>query len=138
MGVRPSMGSVGDAYDNAMAESFFASLECELIDRRSWKAFAQARMEIFTWIEGWYNPRRRHSALGHKSPVNFEAALKAHSTSASIATLDGLPNGCFAPVDKPPQGGLQGPPACPQASPLDNPATPPINEYIAANNALNI
>mgnify|MGYP003402895239 FL=1 len=53
MGVRPSMGSVGDAYDNAMAESFFASLECELIDRRVWESFAQARMEIFTWIEGW-------------------------------------------------------------------------------------
>lgn len=53
MGVRPSMGSVGDAYDNAMAESFFASLECELIDRRSWKSFAEARMAVFTWIEGW-------------------------------------------------------------------------------------
>ncbi len=66
------MGSVGDAYDNAMAESFFASLECELIDRRVWKTFAQARMEIFTWIEGWYNPRRRHSGLGQKSPVRFE------------------------------------------------------------------
>ena len=72
MGVRPSIGSVGDAYDNAMAESFFASLECELIDRRSWKSFAEARMAIFTWIEGWYNPRRRHSGIGQKSPINFE------------------------------------------------------------------
>ena len=51
MGVRPSMGSVGDAYENAMTESFFASLLCELIDKRSWKSFAEARMDIFTWIE---------------------------------------------------------------------------------------
>jgi putative transposase len=53
MGVRPSMGSVGDAYDNAMAESFFASLECELIDRRSFRSKAEARLAIFTYIEGW-------------------------------------------------------------------------------------
>jgi putative transposase len=72
MGVRLSMGSVGDAYDNAMAESFFASLECELIDRRSFKTKAEARLALFTYIEGWYNPRRRHSALGRISPINFE------------------------------------------------------------------
>ena len=72
MGVRPSMGSVGDAYDNAMAESFFASLECELIDRRSFRTKSEARIALFTYIEGWYNPRRRHSALGRISPINFE------------------------------------------------------------------
>lgn len=72
MGVRPSMGTVGDAYDNAMAESFFASLECELIDRRSFRTKTEARLALFTWIEGWYNPRRRHSALDYHSPVNFE------------------------------------------------------------------
>ena len=72
MGVRPSMGTVGDAYDNAMAESFFATLECELLDRRSWHSRAEARMGLFTWIEGWYNPRRRHSALNYQSPINFE------------------------------------------------------------------
>jgi len=72
MGVRPSMGSVGDAYDNAMAESFFASLECELIDRRSFQTKAEARLALFTYVEGWYNPRRRHSALGRVSPINFE------------------------------------------------------------------
>jgi len=77
MGVRPSMGSVGDAYDNAMAESFFASLECELIDRRAWKTFVEARLEIFTWIEAWYNPRRRHSALQYLSPIDFEARHRA-------------------------------------------------------------
>ena len=89
MGVRPSMGSVGDAYDNAMAESFFASLECELIDRRSWKSFAEARMAVFTWIEGWYNPRRRHSGIGQKSPINFEKELQeqANATTPAIVEL---------------------------------------------------
>ena len=72
MGVRPSMGSVGYAYDNAMAESFFASLECELLDRRNFQTKTDARLALFTYIEGWYNPRRRHSALGYRSPVNFE------------------------------------------------------------------
>jgi putative transposase len=72
MGVRSSMGTVGDAYDNAMAESFFATLECELIARRKWQSKAEARTALFTWIEGWYNPRRRHSALSYQSPTNFE------------------------------------------------------------------
>jgi putative transposase len=72
MRVRPSMGTVGDAYDNAMAESFFATLECELIDRRSWQTKREAKTALFTWIEGWYNPRRRHSSLGQISPINFE------------------------------------------------------------------
>jgi putative transposase len=74
MGVQPSMGSVGDAYDNAMAESFFATLECELIDRRCWQTRAQARVAVFTYIEAWYNPRRLHSALAYRSPMQFEAA----------------------------------------------------------------
>ena len=72
MGVRPSMGTVGDPYDNAMAESFFATLECELIDSRSWKTHTEARLAIFSWIEAWYNPHRRHSSLGQISPINFE------------------------------------------------------------------
>ena len=75
MGVKPSMGTVGDAYDNAMAESFFASLECELINRRSWQTKSQARLAVFTWIESWYNPLRRHSGINYKSPNNFEKAL---------------------------------------------------------------
>lgn len=77
MQVRPSMGTVGDAYDNAMAESFFASLEGELIERSTFQSKAQARMEVFTWIEGWYNPRRRHSGLGYHSPLNFERSHEA-------------------------------------------------------------
>lgn len=88
MRVRPSMGSVGDAYDNAMAESFFASLECELLDRRSWKSKAEARTALFTWIESWYNPRRRHSALGHLSPINFE---RTHAEQEDRAREHGLP-----------------------------------------------
>ena len=72
MNVRPSMGTVDDAYDNAMAESFFATLECELIARRKWETKTKARLEIFTWIETWYNPHRRHSGLGQMSPINFE------------------------------------------------------------------
>jgi putative transposase len=73
MGVRPSMGSVGDAYDNAMTESFLASLECEIIARHSLRTQAEGRMAIFGYIEGWYNPRRRHSALNYESPVSFES-----------------------------------------------------------------
>lgn len=71
-GVRPSMGSVGDAYDNAMAESFFSTLECELLARRRFRSQAEARMAIFSYIEAFYNPLRRHSALGHRSPVVYE------------------------------------------------------------------
>jgi putative transposase len=71
-GVRPSMGSVGDCYDNALCESFFANLECERLDRRCLRTPAEARREVFDYIEGWYNPHRRHSALGHRSPVQFE------------------------------------------------------------------
>jgi putative transposase len=72
MGVRPSMGSVGDCFDNAMAESFFATLECELLDRRRFKSQAEAEIAVFDFIEGWYNPQRRHSALGYLSPMNYE------------------------------------------------------------------
>jgi putative transposase len=73
-GVMPSMGLGGDAYDNAMAESFFATLERELLSRRRFRSQAEAKMAVFEWIEGWYNPHRRHSALGYRSPVNYERA----------------------------------------------------------------
>ena len=75
--IRPSTGSVGDAYDNAMAESFFSTLEIEVIARQTFKTRNQARDEMFSFIEGWYNPRRRHSALGYKSPHQFEEAALA-------------------------------------------------------------
>ena len=71
-GIRPSMGSVGDAFDNAMCESFFATLECELLDRRRFATQAEARLGVFDFIEGFYNPRRRHSALDYDSPIDYE------------------------------------------------------------------
>ena len=71
-GVRPSMGSVGDAYDNALCESFFATLECELLDRHRFRNPNEARRAVFDFIEGFYNRRRRHSALGYESPVHYE------------------------------------------------------------------
>mgnify|MGYP000284655872 CR=1 FL=1 len=129
MGVRPSMGTVGDAYDNAMAESFFATLECELIARRTWETKTQARLAIFTWIEAWYNPRRRHSALGYLSPVNFERNYQNQQTQSCYPET-GLPTGCCAPVDKTPQGLIEGPSPCPQASPVDNPAPVIIDQAV--------
>ncbi len=71
-GVVPSMGSVGDCYDNAMAESFFATLKTERVQRRSYRTRNEAIDDVFTWIEGWYNPHRRHSALDNLSPNTFE------------------------------------------------------------------
>jgi putative transposase len=81
MGVMPSTGSVGDAYDNAMAESFFATLEREVLNRRRFKTQAEARMAIFEWLEGWYNPHRRHSALSYLSPINYERKLLTNETA---------------------------------------------------------
>lgn len=73
LGVRASMGTVGDAYDNAMAESFFATLEAELLDRRVFKSKADARTALFIFIEAWYNPRRRHGSIGYIAPARFES-----------------------------------------------------------------
>ncbi len=71
--IRLSTGSVGDAYDNALAVAFFATLACELLDRRRFRSQAEARMAVFHFIEGFYNPTRRHSSLGYLSPIEFEA-----------------------------------------------------------------
>jgi putative transposase len=79
VGIRPSMGSVGDAYDNALCESFFASLECELLDRRRFASQVEARLAVFEYIEGWYNPHRLHSALDYESPISYE---KKHRPAA--------------------------------------------------------
>ena len=116
MKVRPSMGSVGDAYDNAMAESFFASLECELLNRRSFKSKAEARTALFTYIEGWYNPRRRHSALGYRSPVQFErlhhdnAGMPLPGVEHGLPTVGARVAGAAPPVDNPAQQITQDPP----------------------------
>jgi transposase InsO family protein len=70
-------GRKRDAYDNAMCESFFATLECELLERRRFTSKIEAKMACFSFIEGWYNPVRLHSALGYRSPIAYEAAMEA-------------------------------------------------------------
>ena len=76
-GLLGSMGTVGDALDNAVAESFFASLQCELPDRHTWPTRAGLARAMFRWIEAFYNPTRRHSTLGYLSPIDFEATAVA-------------------------------------------------------------
>jgi putative transposase len=76
-GLLASMGRRGDAYDNALCESFFATLECELLDRQVFTSRSAARMAIFDFLEGWYNAHRRHSGLGQRSPADFEREWEA-------------------------------------------------------------
>ncbi len=113
MNIKPSMGAVGDAYDNAMAESFFATLEHELLARTTFKTHMDARLEVFKWLEGWYNPRRRHSALGQVSPMAFEQAYWAKE--ANTAQKHELPTASA--------GTSQAPPAA-----VDNPAIALLEE----------
>ena len=75
------MGSVGDAYDNALCESFFAIFECELLARRRFASHAEARMATFSFIEAWYNPARLHSALGYRSPMTYEKEEQQAATA---------------------------------------------------------
>jgi putative transposase len=102
-GIRCSMSRKGDCYDNAMAESFFATLECELLDRQRFKTHAEARTAIFAFIEGFYNPRRRHSALGYLSPAEFE---RRHSTPLSPGQPK--PGAVLGPVKDKPFGRASG------------------------------
>jgi putative transposase len=99
-GIAASMGSRGDAYDNAAMESFMASIKTELINRRRFKTKDEARTAIFTYIEAFYNPRRRHSALGQKSPAVYEKSWRPLSwrlrhrsvdLSAEAGQLQGVP-----------------------------------------------
>ena len=76
-GVRLSVGRTGQCWDNALAESFFATLKRELIGDRPWPSRAAAHSAIFEWIEGWYNIRRLHSSLGYRSPAEYETVLAA-------------------------------------------------------------
>ena len=96
-GVRPSMGSVGDACDNAMAESFFSTLEAELLSRRRFASQAEARMACFSYIEGWYNPARLHSGLGYRSPMTYKPRARPPRSSRSqqarkLSTRTGRPH----------------------------------------------
>jgi putative transposase len=76
-GLVGSMGSIGDAFDNAVAESFFGTLQLELFDEHHWDTRAQLASAIFEWIEAWYNPHRRHSYCGMLSPIDYETAHHA-------------------------------------------------------------
>ena len=94
-GILLSMGSVGDCYDNAMCESFFATLECELLDRQTFRTPQEARQAVFAFIEGWYNPHRRHSSIAYLSPIHFERAhaLPPTAPSPTVSTEPmSLPN----------------------------------------------
>ena len=75
-GMRASMSRKGDCWDNAVAESFFSTLELELIVRHNWHTHEEARHAIFTFIETWYNRKRRHSTLDYASPAEFETQLR--------------------------------------------------------------
>ena len=81
-GVTLSMGSVGDCYDNALCESFFATLECELIERSVFRTRDDARLAVFDFVEAFYNRKRRHSALGYLSPMAFERAATTEAAAA--------------------------------------------------------
>ena len=76
------MGTVGDALDNAMAESFFATLQLELLDRRSWKTRREPAQAIFEYIEVFYNPERSHSSIQNLSPIEYE---NRHTAQAAVA-----------------------------------------------------
>jgi putative transposase len=86
-GVRPSMGSVGDCFDNALCESFFATLECELIDRTTFHTRAEAELAVFDYVEGFYNTRRRHSSLDYLSPMQYER--RTRNTTQTLSTEPG-------------------------------------------------
>ena len=86
-GIMASMGSKGDAFDNAAAESFMATIKTELIYRNSFKTKDEARLAVFKYIEGFYNTVRRHSSLGHKSTAEYERMLMATEQTAAAAAV---------------------------------------------------
>ncbi|MGS2620128.1 transposase, partial [Micromonospora sp. LZ34] len=81
-GLLGSMGSIGDCYDNSLVESFFCSMQLELLDRQPWATRQELANAIFEWIEAWNNPRRRHSSLGNLSPIDYE---QQHTPAATAA-----------------------------------------------------
>lgn len=94
--VRPSMGSVGDGFDNALAESCFATLECEPVQRRRFRCPAEAPRAVFAFIEGWYNPHRRHSRLKYLSPIEYQRRY------ATLAQSPKSQSGVFRELEKNP------------------------------------
>jgi transposase InsO family protein len=85
LGVRLSVGRRGQCWDNAVAESFFATIKVELLDRQSWPTRARTHQAIFEWIEGWYNTRRRHSTLDYLSPAAYEATAYTNGSNRKVA-----------------------------------------------------
>jgi putative transposase len=81
-GLLGSMGSIGDAYDNSLAESFFGTLQLELLDEHHWSTRRQLAQAMFEWIEAWYNPRRRHTSIGSLSPIDYEARATPAASAA--------------------------------------------------------
>jgi transposase InsO family protein len=83
--VRLSVGRRGQCWDNAVAESFFATIKTELLDRRAWPTRVGAHQAIFEWIEGWYNTRRLHSTLDYRSPAAYEASGYTNDPDRKVA-----------------------------------------------------
>jgi putative transposase len=90
-GITAPLGSVGDSFDNAMAESWFGTIKIELLYRRIWRTRQEAELGIFRWIEGWYNPRRIQKGLGWRSPTEYEAAFHAGHDLSMPATAQDAP-----------------------------------------------
>jgi putative transposase len=88
-GARPSMGSVGDSFDNALAENFFSSLKVERIYRTSYRTREEAELDLVRWIDGWYNPRRIQRELGWLSPDEYEEAYYRSEPSGALASPAG-------------------------------------------------
>jgi len=82
-GLLASMGTIGDCYDNAMMESFWSGMQLELLDSRTWQSKEELAAAMFSWIEGWYNPRRRHSSLGYRSPAEYERINTSGTSQAA-------------------------------------------------------
>ena len=100
-GIAQSMGSRGDCFDNAVAESFFATLKKELIHRRTWPTKAELRLEVFEYIEVFYNRQRRHSTLGQLSPADYEARTLSPSGSALAASRLASPSQIMSTTSSP-------------------------------------
>jgi putative transposase len=88
-GARPSMGSVGDSYDNALAENFFSSLKVERVYRTSYRTREEAELDLVRWIDGWYNPRRIQRELGWLSPDEYEEAYYRKQSAGIQASTAG-------------------------------------------------
>jgi len=101
-GIDVSMGSRGDCFDNAVCETFHATLKKERIYRQSWPTRAAARSAVFEYIEGWYNPRRRHSTLGYHSPAEYE---QRHADQAALHAANPL-DGSIAAISQRASDGL--------------------------------